>query len=362
VRYRAVNSTRTLVGIAAVAVAFTALVYVGAQPGPPLPVPSLSATIGMNGSSTLRGERDGEFAEDLDAVRDSGAGRLRLDVDWSSVEPTPGQQDWSSIDRVVDAARARGLTVLGIVTYTPRWAQDPSVPDGTTHGRPSSATDYGTFAGQAAEHFAGRISDWELWNEPNLVGFFAPQVDAGFYTAMVRAGYTAIHRVQPEATVLAGALSPNTGNAAPAAFLRQMYAAGVSGFLDAVSVHPYSYPASPSGTQRYNAFYQLHEVHQVMADNGDSAVRIWLTEFGAPTGGAKAVSEQRQAAIIAEGFILARSLSYLGPVFIYELRDADTGSGDIEDNFGLLRTDGTQKPAYAVVVRQAVTDAAHAGR
>ncbi len=357
------NYTRTLFGVAAVAVALTALVYVGAQPGPPLPVPSLSASIGMNGSSTLLGERDGKLAADLDAVRNSGAGRLRLDVDWSSVEPTPGQQNWSSIDRVVDAARARGLTVLGIVTYTPRWAQDASVPAGTTHGRPSSAAAYGTFAGQAAEHFAGRISDWELWNEPNLVGFFAPQVDVGFYTAMVQAGYTAIHRVQPDATVIAGALSPNIGDNAPAAFLRQMYAAGVRGFLDAVSVHPYTYPASPSGTQHYNAFYQLRAVHQVMINNSDGAVKIWLTEFGAPTGpGAKAVSEQRQAAIIAEGFAVAGSLSYVGPVFIYELRDLDTGSGDIEDNFGLLRTDATPKPAYAVVVRQAIADTARAGR
>lgn len=353
---------RALVGVAAAALALTALVLIDTRPRPLLPVPPVSASIGMNGSSTLPDEQGRELSADLGAIRNAGAGWVRLDVDWSSIESVRGQRDWSSIDRIVDAARARGLNVLGIATYTPRWAQDTSVPAGTTHGRPSSAEVYGIFAGQAAEHFAGRIGAWELWNEPNLANFFVPRVDAGFYTAMVQAGYRAIHRVQPMATVLAGALSPNTGSAAPVAFLRQVYASGGMGFMDAVSVHPYTYPESPSGTQSYNTFHQLRELHQVMVDNGQGGARIWLTEFGAPTGpGRKAVSEPRQADIIAEAFTIARSLSYIGPVFIYEIRDAKTGSSDIENNFGLLHTDGSRKPAYAVVVRQAIADAASAG-
>lgn len=353
---------RFLVGLLAAAVALTALVYIDVATEPSLPTPAQSAYIGMNASSTLPGEGDVEMGADLDAIRDAGAGWVRLDVDWSVIEKTRGSRDWSSTDRVVDAARARGLKVLGIVTYTPRWAQDASVPTGTDHGRPSSAGLFATFAGQAAEHFLGRVRTWEVWNEPNLASFFAPEVDARFYSAMVQASYAAIHAAVPDATVLAGALSPNTGEDAPAAFLQQMYAAGVAGSMDAVSTHPYSYPDLPSGSKSYNAFYQLREVHAVMAENGDGAKQIWLTEFGAPTGsGKKAVTERRQAAIIADGLTTARSLNYIGPVFIYELRDGDTGSSDTEDNFGMLRTNHTRKPAYGVVVQQAIDDTGRAG-
>lgn len=81
-------------------------------------------------------------------------------------------------------------------------------------------------------------------------------------------------------------------------------------------------------------------LYDTMVRNGDGQKKIWLTEFGAPTGTAgNAVNDEQQAAIIAGGLSLARSLSYVGPLFVYEIRDAQTGSSDTEDNFGLLRTD-----------------------
>lgn len=320
--------------------------------------PPPSASIGLNGPSRLLGSSDAQVAAGLDAVRNAGAGWVRLDVDWSAIEPTRGVQNWSATDRVVNAARSRGLRVLAIATYTPRWAQDASVPAGTTHGRPASAAQFGAFAGQAAGHFAGRIDSWEIWNEPNNTPFFAPRTDASFYTAMLTASYSAIHGAVPSATVIGGALSPNVGTDAPAAYLQQMYGAGAKGFLDAVSTHPYTYPnAMPSGTESWNPYFQTGAVHDVMTSNGDGAKKIWFTEFGAPTGpGAKAVSEQKQAAIIADGLTLARSWSFVGPLFLYETQDANTGSTDVEENFGLLRTDGSAKPAYDTVRRQATAD------
>jgi len=81
---------------------------------------------------------DAQLGANLDAVRNAGATWIRLDVDWSQIEPNPGSSDFSGPDRVVDAARSRGLQVLAITTYTPRWAQDVSVATGTSHGRPSS--------------------------------------------------------------------------------------------------------------------------------------------------------------------------------------------------------------------------------
>ncbi len=130
--------------------------------------------------------------------------------------------------------------------------------------------------------------------------------------------------------------------------------------MDAVSIHPYSFPALPSNssTASWNTFYRLRNAHDIMVNNGDGAKKIWLTEFGTPTGpGGDAVSEQQQAAIIADGLTTARSFDYLGPLFVYEIRDGATGTANIEDNFGLLHTDRSAKPAYAVVAQQAAMDA-----
>ncbi len=98
--------------------------------------PAQSALIGFNGARLS--DSDAQLGANLDAVRNAGATWIRLDVDWSQIEPNPGSSDFSGPDRVVDAARSRGLQVLAIATYTPRWAQDVSVATGTSHGRPSS--------------------------------------------------------------------------------------------------------------------------------------------------------------------------------------------------------------------------------
>jgi hypothetical protein len=107
-----------------------------------------------------------------------------------------------------------------------------------------------------------------------------------------------------------------------------------------------------------------------MESNGDNDKKIWFTEFGAPSatvswdGRQVAIDEQKQGEIIADGLAAAHALPYVGMVFLYNARDSKTGSNDIEDNFGLLRSDFTQKPAYTAVQRQAakdVTEKSHSG-
>jgi len=82
---------------------------------------------------------------------------------------------------------------------------------------------------------------------------------------------------------------------------------------------------------------------------GDGAKQIWATEYGAPTGGAGwSVSERMQAAQIAQAISLWKSYPWAGVLLIHTLRDpADIGPASHEHWYGLLREDGTAKPAAA---------------
>lgn len=330
------------------------------------PAPTSTVLLGMGGGAIFMHLPDPELARELNAVKDSGAKWLRIDVDWSDIEAKRGQQDWTNTDRVVEAARSRGLLVLGIIAYTPVWARDATVSGDTTHGRPASPDLFATFAAQAAARYARQVTSWEVWNEPNVRQFFMPRPDPDFYTRMLQASYRAIHAVAPTATVVGGSMAPATdepdGSAvAPTSFLERIYAAGAKESMDALSIHPYSFPANPSDstTAAWNTFYRLRYIRDTMKRYGDENKTLWLTEFGAPTttvqtgGGSGMVSEQRQAEIIGDGLRFASKFYPLGPVFIYSIRDQQTGGADPELNFGLLRTDFSPKPAYAVVMQYA---------
>jgi exo-beta-1,3-glucanase (GH17 family) len=136
--------------------------------------------------------------------------------------------------------------------------------------------------------------------------------------------------------------------------MQTMYAQGAKGYFDAFAHHPYCYAADfdcPDTVADWSAWSQMNEtspsLRSIMAANGDSDKKIWLTEFGAPTGGGtKAVSEALQAKMVADAYAKVRTTSWLGPLLWYSLKDNGTNSTDMEDWFGVLRTDGSHKPAY----------------
>ncbi|NMM83567.1 beta-xylosidase [Rhodococcus sp. SRB_17] len=316
-----------------------------------------SASFGIAGGAPLNWLSQNDLDAELTAMKNAGTTWLRFDIDWSAVEPTKGQQNWSATDRVVERARLQGLSLLAIVTYTPPWARIAGAAD--SHGYPSDIAAYAKFAQQAAQRYSNKISTWEIWNEPNLAQFFRPKPNANTYTSMLKAAAASIRAAQPGAKILNGGLAPavdNGSDISPVTYLNSLYAAGAKSSFDAFSIHPYSWPALPSdaSTQSWNTFYRIRLMRETMVKNGDSGKKVWATEFGAPTGtGPTAVSPQLQASIIADGFAQANSLGYIERIFIYSMRDRGTNTSDIEQNFGLMTMNFTPKPALDAV-KQAI--------
>ena len=67
-----------------------------------------------------------------------------------------------------------------------------------------------------------------------------------------------------------------------------MYADGAQGSFDGVGYHPYTFPStrrpSSSGRPGPQMSQTSPSLRSLMAAHGDSAKKIWITEFGAPTG------------------------------------------------------------------------------
>lgn len=341
--------------ILSAAVACTMLGAAACAPPPVTPPPAgcTTADIGIAAGAPLMYLSDADLDREIAEIRSVGARWLRVDIDWSVIEPNRGQQNWSVPDRVIDKARAAGLELVGIIAYTPAWARVANGAD--THGYPADPAEFATFSRQVAQRYSNRVSHWEIWNEPNLTSFFRPAADVDKYVQLLAAAAPAIKSVQGSARILNGGLAPAVDdgtNISPVTFVQQLYAKGAQQHFDILSIHPYSYPALPSdaSTQNWNTFHRMRLMRDTMVQYGDSATKIWATEFGAPTGTASnSVSPQRQSDIIADGIAEARRLGYVEKVFIYSMRDRGTDRNDVEQNFGLLYQNFTTKPARAVV-------------
>jgi len=326
--------------------------------------------IGIAVGETLSVVSEAELKRRLDDMADLGVGWIRADLAWSTVERVEGQYEWGAFDAVVREANARDIKVLPILTYTPGWARRDTC-SYTKFCDPEDPVAFARFARDATERYAPRgVHHWEIWNEPNIRLFWAAGAHAGRYTPLLQAAYAAIKQVDRGAFVVSGGLAPTAtgnGNIAPLEFVASMYGYGAGEYFDALGFHPYSYPLSPTYTYFTNAWSQMAEtdvsLRSIMALHGDGDKEMWLTEYGAPTGGPRKgatesilgwpeydhVSEAYQAELLEEAFNAADSYAWAGPLFWYSYKDLGTSNNTKENHFGILRADGSTKPAYEVL-------------
>jgi hypothetical protein len=302
-------------------------------------------------------------------LREFGSTWVRWDIDWSEIQVESAERyDWEASDRVADMAKKYGIKSLAVITYAPGWAQEEGCPAGR-HCPPSQAGSFARFAGIAAAHYAVRIDAWEIWNEPNYEASWYPAADAEAYAALLVAASAAIKEAAPHATVISGGLatigSDDGSNLTMATFVRTLYRTGANQTTDALAIHPYTYPYGTTAAVSRNGWQELRSLRQLMESGGDASKKIWITEYGAPTGGPGSVRSLGDAAFTLERDFLREEdqkqlaedvigsyreqRAYLGPLFWYSLRDEGTDSSTTENFFGLLRADGSPKPAYPVL-------------
>ena len=321
--------------------------------------PTFDVEIGM--TVHFRGADAASLTRQFDLMTAMHVTWVRMDIDWSVVEPEQGDFDWSYPDKLFREAAARGMKVLAVLAFSPEWARPSATADPgiISHSRPDQLSDYGNFARIAAQRYAPQgVRNWEIWNEPNSITFWPPGPDPDEYGDLFREAAAAIRAVDPKATLLIGGLAPKyrgpDAGMSPAEHLVQLYANGTAQLADGVAVHPYTFPALPKDARQHNVggLNDLPALHTVMSRHGDGGKKIWITEFGAPTGtGPNAVSDDDQAAALLKARQMVGHWDWAGPLIYYELVDGGTDPTDIELNFGVLREDLSPKPAALALMR-----------
>jgi hypothetical protein len=295
---------------------------------------------------------------ELDENRNVGANVVRFDIAWADLQPANRDHYDAAyvaqVDDYLQKAADRGLKVIAIVQATPRWAAsapaaDCRSPHPTSTLPPTDPGDYAAAAAFVAQRWGAKLAALEVWNEFNNPDFWCSDDWVGDYAGLLKAAYPAIKKVAPGLTVLGGSLLFGHADT-----LNDLYARGIKGSFDGVSIHPYEDPSRPDAVHTFSTGVPL--VRQAMVDHGDGDKPLWLTEFGWPTCApgdtfAWCVSESRQAAKLTDAFNTAASWPYVDALVIYALRDDATGSANWQSNMGLLHSDFTPKPAWAAFAR-----------
>ncbi len=275
---------------------------------------------------------------------------VRTEVAWSELEPRgPGQIEPRALaiaDRLVNDAAADGIGVVAMVESTPCWASSApaSLLRSCAPGRsgqasawpPSDPSTYAAFVAYLAQRYGTKLAAIEVWNEPDQANedYFAGPEKPQRYAAILRAAYPAIKQVNPQIPVLAGSLVGSNG-----VFLRALYAAGIKGYYDGLSVHFYNLVLG-----------SLRAIHETQLANGDNKP-LWLNEFGWTSCWPKHRTQQEQACVtpatqasnLTDIFRSLARTPYVASEVVYGLQDSSS------ENFGVLNTAGGRKPSFAAL-------------
>ena len=272
-----------------------------------------------------------------------------------------------------------GITILFTVAWTPPWALPNPLPKGVgnpSHVRPKNSSDYVRFVQAAVNRYSpvgrarvpsvvGTVSQWEIWNEPNLATALIPD-DPVAYGNMLAASATGIHAIDPKAIVVSGGMAPasvsNGKDWSPPDFVNKMAPTGALKLINGVAIHPYGFPAWPDEAVNHNPLYRMvPTLYQAMSQNGVGNLKIWANKDGWPTASQSTKTirtwdhhlqvgtEAYQAKELPLTIVSWFKLPYAGPFFIYNERDRCTQNTNWLCKTGVDRYDGTRKPAWTTV-------------
>ncbi|MBI2410947.1 MAG: endo-1,4-beta-xylanase [Candidatus Kerfeldbacteria bacterium] len=283
--------------------------------------------------------------EDQDAVllkaKKTGVQWGREEFRWNDIEPVDGVYVFDDYDDIVNRYEQNDIQMLGLLTYSAAWAStEPGNSDAEFYPPDNDA--WKEYVGRVAEHYAGRVPAWEIWNEPNHSGFWKGTVDD--YVQLVTTAAKAIHAQDPDAKVVLGGLS-----GADSVFLDAVLSQlADTNLIDVVAIHPYRFLDGsttmymPEDARNGLATLEtdLHGISAVLRKHGLSQMPVWLTEIGAangPDANEPGMNQQQQACYLLRIYTIALSEPHIRKVFWYTLTDSDTNATDVNGHFGLFQ-------------------------
>jgi hypothetical protein len=277
---------------------------------------------------------------------------VRVEIPWAALEPREGNgvdpSALSYTDRLMADANAAHIKVIMTVERTPCWASSapaatlrkcrPGQPSQASAWPPRSSSSYAAIVAYLAARYGTKLAAIEVWSEPDQTNeaYFAGPDKPGHYAALLKAAYPAIKQANPNVTVLGGSLTGSNG-----LFLKALYADGIKGFYDGLSVHYYNLTLA-----------SVRSIHEVQLANGDSKP-IWLDEFGWSSCWPHQKTQQEQGCVttatqalnLTNTFRALARVPYVAAAVVYKLQDSG------HEDFGVLAAGGSHKPSFGGLSR-----------
>lgn len=304
------------------------------------------------GLSTHFGKTNNEqIAESDGIITGGGFGWARDEIYWDKVETSSGFSVPQFAEEYVDILTQNGIKILLTLGLT-----HPSYDSGKFPSSDPAVKAYAEYCGFIAKYFKGKIDTFEIFNEPDLYyNQDGSKVTGEQYAKLLKAAYTSIKEAQPDATVIAGALTEMIGSEP---FLKSMLKVqNIGNYMDALSIHPYSntgyYADECKEWINRNVLQNIQIAEKNLNACGLNDLPIWVSEFGSTSNNedghdnSYGYTKEEQAINLVRASVLTRTNARVKRTFIYNFMEKGASETEREDNFGIVEySEMKAKPAF----------------
>lgn len=249
---------------------------------------------------------DADKIEELKNSNYSGVKWVKYQYPWAKANQ-------AELDYWIDKSTSAGYQVLLSVAKKPK-----NIPEGEGYA------EFSAFMEDLARRERGRVSAFEIWNEPNfrgeMEGFGENTPES--YLKILKAGAEGVRRGNPDALVISAALAPLTDEYDDEKFIQELSDLGGLDLVDAIGWHSNVTENIPPDNTSMRGFQRV----KIGLKYGKP---VWITEFGWARDLA-GIDRATQEKYIKKAFEIAPSLGNIKAMFVW--------------NFGF---GGTVDPSFA---------------
>lgn len=283
----------------------------------------------------------------VDAIDDLGAGWIRLDGNWWTLEPSSGDYHWGPLDDAVSEANDAGLNILITFAYTPTWV--PASGDGNhITDVPNSSVEWENFMEDAVARYRSMgVRHFGIWNEPNLENFFNGTAH-DYVNTILLPGASAVRDVCSDCYVVGPHLSSSDRQADE--YLRTILDEAGGDIFDIIAHHTY-YGFLETGQNPWDRryvntldefcdvpFMECHDPIRYVLDEYGYDGEVWITETGVRALPENSDDEERQATFITRALEEQLERDWYTNTFFYEIHDCGPDQPECSiDGYGLMR-------------------------
>ncbi len=280
-----------------------------------------------------------------------GVKKVRIQSGWARTEQEKGVYDFAWLDSIVDNLIARGMEpwmclCYGNGLYTPAAKEVFGGVGCPPIGTEEERTAWQRYVAAVTEHFRGRITWYEVWNEPDGNWCWKHGVNGAEYGELVKLTAAAIRQGDPAAKVIGGALCMGEPG-----WVDSMLRTGAGQAMDALSYHAYGFEErlQPLRIGTMRSLLKAHGLEQLPLIQGETGCPSRDDGFGAMRGGAW--TPERQAKMLLRTSFLHLKQNVLFTSYFSTMDMVEALNGKADDirtcldygYFGILGADFDEK-------------------